>query len=93
MANVFLTPQALAKQALASLYETTVMLPLVYTDVSSEFASQKIGNTVNIRKPAVFVANDFVRATGIVPQDATEGTYFRSGSILCVRTAWGLGKG
>ncbi|MDY7542610.1 MULTISPECIES: P22 phage major capsid protein family protein [unclassified Cryobacterium] len=73
MANVFLTPQAIAKQALASLYETTVMLPLVYTDVSSDFATQKIGNTVNIRKPAVFVANDFDRATGIVPQDATEG--------------------
>lgn len=73
MANTFLTPQAIAKQALASLYETTHMLPLVYTDLTSEFTAKKIGDTINVRKPAVFVANLFNRATGIVPQDATEG--------------------
>lgn len=73
MANTFLTPDVIARQALASLYETTVMLPLVYTDVASEFGASKIGDTVNIRKPAVFTANEFDRATGIVLQDATEG--------------------
>lgn len=74
MANVFLTPEMIAANALATLYETTHMLPLVYTDLSSEFATQKIGNTVNVRKPAVFEAKLFNRATGIEPQDATEGT-------------------
>lgn len=72
MANDFITPSAIAKQGLASLYEQTVMLPLVYTDASTEFGTKKIGNTVDIKKPAVFVANDFDRATGIVVQDADE---------------------
>ncbi|HEX9228361.1 MAG TPA: P22 phage major capsid protein family protein, partial [Arthrobacter sp.] len=57
---------------LATLYETTQMLPLVYTDVSQAFATAKIGDTVNVRKPAVFTANVFDRAVGIVPQNATE---------------------
>lgn len=74
MVNTFLTPQTIANQALASLYETTHMLPLVYTDLTSEFAAQKIGNTINVRKPAVFTANLFNRTNGIVTQDATEGT-------------------
>lgn len=74
MANTLLTPDVIARQALASLYESLVMVPLVYTDVSSEFTTQKIGNAVNIRKPATFVAKDFVRADGIELQDATEGS-------------------
>jgi hypothetical protein len=73
MANTFITPEIVAAQALASLYSTTVMLPLVYSDVSSDFGPQKVGNTVNIRKPAVFVANDFDRSAGITIQNATEG--------------------
>lgn len=74
MVNTLITPGAVARASLASLYETTQMLPLVYTDLSSEFGTQKRGNTVNVRKPAVFTAVPFVRATGIVPQDATETT-------------------
>jgi hypothetical protein len=74
MANTLLTPSVLARQSLASLYETTQMLPLVYTDVSSAFTTAKIGDTVNVRKPAVFTANLFDRAVGIVPQNATEGS-------------------
>jgi hypothetical protein len=72
MANTLILPSVIAPQALATLYETTVMLPLVYTDVSSSFGPQKVGNTVNIRRPAVFTANEFDRAVGIVPQNATE---------------------
>jgi hypothetical protein len=74
MANTLLTPSVLATQALATLYETTQMLPLVYTDVSSSFTTAKVGDTVNVRKPAVFTANVFDRAVGIVPQDASEGS-------------------
>lgn len=74
MANTLITPSTIAPAALASLYETTQMLPLVYTDVSSSFTGQKVGNTVNVKKPAVFTAQTFNRGTGIVPQDATETT-------------------
>jgi hypothetical protein len=71
MANTLLTPSIIAKQALATLYETTVAAQLVHRDYSSEFVAS-IGDTVTIRKPAVFVANEFDEATGIVVQDATE---------------------
>lgn len=74
MANKFLTPDIIARQALATLYETTVMAPLVYRDVEREFTDAKIGDTVNIRKPATFEAKDFDQATGIELQDATEGS-------------------
>ena len=74
MANVFLSPQAIARQGLASLYETTHMLPLVYTDVSQTFQTSKVGDTVNVRKPAVFTAKRFDRTKGIEPQDAVEGS-------------------
>lgn len=72
MANTFLTPSVIAQQALATLYESTIMLPLVYTDLSQEFATAKIGDTVNVRKPAVFEAKLFNRGTGIEVQNATE---------------------
>jgi len=71
VANTFLTPQVIAEQALANLYETTVMAQLVHRDYEPEFAA-KIGTKVSIRKPAVFEANEFNRATGIVIQDAAE---------------------
>jgi hypothetical protein len=71
VANTLLTPQVIAEQALANLYETTVMAQLVHRDYEPEFAA-KVGNTITIRKPAVFEAREFNRATGIVVQDATE---------------------
>lgn len=71
MANTLLTPQVIAEQALANLYESTVMAQLVHRDYEPEFAA-KIGNTVTIRKPAVFEAKEFDRDTGIEIQDATE---------------------
>ncbi|WP_037162484.1 P22 phage major capsid protein family protein [Rhodococcoides fascians] len=74
MANVLLTPDLIAKQALATLYESLVMVPLVYTDLSTEFTSQKIGDTINVRKPAVFTAKRFNRANGIELQNATESS-------------------
>ncbi|AVP71362.1 P22 phage major capsid protein family protein [Prescottella equi] len=74
MANTLLTPDLIARQALATLYESMVMLPLVYTDLSTEFTTQKIGDTVNVRKPAVFEAKDFDRARGIELQDAVESS-------------------
>lgn len=71
MANTLLTPSIIAREALATLYAQTVMLPLVHTDYSDEFA--KVGDTVTIRKPATFASRDFVAdSSAIVIQNATE---------------------
>lgn len=72
MANTLVTPDVIARQALVSLEEQLVMQPLVYTDVTSDFAAARVGDTVNVRKPAVFESKKFDRATGIQIQDATE---------------------
>ncbi|WP_029923868.1 P22 phage major capsid protein family protein [Nocardia otitidiscaviarum] len=73
MANTLLTPDVIAKQALANLYEKLCMVPLVYTDVSQEWRGQKVGATVTIRQPATFTAQDFDRQNpGITIQNATE---------------------
>lgn len=71
MANTFLTAQVIARQALANLYETTVMASLVHRDYEPEFA-RKQGDAITIRKPAVFEAHEYNRATGIIVQEATE---------------------
>lgn len=74
MAHTLLTPDIIAKQALATLYETLVMRQLVHTDVSKEFTSAAVGDTINIRKPATFEAKTFNRANGIETQEANEGS-------------------
>lgn len=73
MANSFLTPDLIATRALATLYETTVMAQLVHRDYEADFG-HKQGDTITVRKPAVFTAAEFDRATGIQPQDAVEGS-------------------
>lgn len=70
MANTFLTPDVIARAALATLYETTVMSNLVYRDYEAEF--QNVGDTITIRKPTTFTANEYNRASGITVQNATE---------------------
>lgn len=75
MANQFLKVGAILDQALATLYETTIMAPIVYRDdIGQRLRSAKQGDTVNIRKPATFTAQLFDRAQGIQLQDATEGS-------------------
>lgn len=71
MANTFITPTQIARVALATLYANSVMLPLVYKDYSSEFSSNQ-GDTVTIRKPATFTAQEYNSSIGTVAQDATE---------------------
>lgn len=71
MANALLTPDVIAQAALANLYETTVMAGLVHRDYEDTFAGA-VGDTITIRKPAQFVAQEYNRATGITVQDATE---------------------
>ncbi|WP_327139323.1 MULTISPECIES: P22 phage major capsid protein family protein [unclassified Nocardia] len=75
MSNTLLTPSLIAKQALATLYNNLIMRQLVYTDISSEWTAQKPGNTIMIRKPAVFTPQRFIPNTnGIVVQSAVEGS-------------------
>lgn len=71
MANSFLTAQIIAQQALANLYETTIMAPLVHRDYEPEFG-RKVGDTITIRKPAIFTAQEYNRTSGITVQNATE---------------------
>lgn len=69
MANTFLTPDIIAREALMVLRNNAVMANLVHRDYSSEFVSG-VGDTITIRKPAAFVVKEF--ATEIETQDATE---------------------
>lgn len=71
MANTFITPSVIAARGLATLYNTTVLAQLVSRDYDTDFAG-KVGDTVTVRKPAVFTAQVFDRATGISLQDVVE---------------------
>lgn len=57
MANTFITPSIVARELLPNLYNKSVFLPLVYRNYANEF--QSVGDTVIIKTPAVFEANDF----------------------------------
>ena len=56
--NTFLTVQEIAQESLQRLRNNLVFAGLVHRDYSNEFASY--GDTVQIKKPATFTANDFV---------------------------------
>lgn len=70
MSNTLLTPSIIAKEALMVLESNLTMVPLVHTDYSNEFA--QVGDTITIRKPATFVAQNFTGSTSV--QDITEGS-------------------
>lgn len=69
MANTFLTPDIIAREALMILRNNAVMANLVHRDYSSEFVGG-VGDTITIRKPASFEAKEFNNA--ITVQDVTE---------------------
>jgi hypothetical protein len=70
----FITPSVIASAALATLYNTTVLLPLVNRDYDSDFQGKQ-GDTITVRTPASFIVDEFDRSTGIVLQDPTEGSF------------------
>jgi len=74
MADVFITPTVIAQRALATLYNETVLAAIVYRDFDADFTG-KIGDTVNVRVPVVFTADEFDRSTGIQIQDAREDRF------------------
>jgi coat protein Gp5 len=73
MPNQLLTVDVIAREAIATLYEQTVMAGLVHRDYEGDFTGNS-GDTITIRKPATFVVNEFNRTTGIVLQEAREGS-------------------
>lgn len=69
MANTFLTPDIIAREALMVLRNNAVMANLVHRDYSGEFVAG-VGDTITIRKPANFEAKEY--AGSITVQDANE---------------------
>lgn len=69
MANTILTPDIIAREALMVLRNNAVMANLVHRDYSEEFAAG-VGDTITVRKPATFVANEYNGSIEV--QDATE---------------------
>lgn len=71
MSNTLITPSVVAREALMRLYANAVTANLVHRDFSTEFVA-KVGDTVTVRKPATFTAQEFVTTT--TTQDATESS-------------------
>jgi hypothetical protein len=69
MANTFLTPDVIAREALMVLRNNAVMANLVHRDYSDEFVAG-VGDTITIRKPATFEAKEYNGS--ITVQDANE---------------------
>lgn len=70
MANNILTPELIAREALMVLRNNAVMANLVHRDYSGDFVGA-VGDTITVRKPATFVANEY-DGSKITVQDATE---------------------
>ena len=69
MSNTILTPEVIAREALMVLRNNAVMPKLVHRDYSDEFVGA-VGDTITVRKPATFTANEFTGSIQV--QDATE---------------------
>ena len=70
MSNTIITPSIIARVGLAQLENNLVMGKKVYRDYSREFV--KVGDTISVRRPVKFVANDGAVA---INQDVTEGKF------------------
>ena len=68
--NTILTPDIIAREALMVLRNNAVMANLVHRDYSGEFVGA-VGDTITVRKPATFVANEY-DGSKITVQDAKE---------------------
>lgn len=70
--GTYITPSVIASSALATLYNTTVLLPLVNRDYQGDFQGRQ-GDTITVRTPATFVAKEF--STEIELQTPEEGSF------------------
>lgn len=70
MANTFLTPSIIGKEALLILENELVATSLFHRGHTQEFTGSKVGDTISIRGPAAFTAQEWSGST--TTQDATE---------------------
>lgn len=70
MPNEFITIKNIARQTLPRLIENLVFPNLIYKDYSEAFAYQ--GDTIQVRKPVMLEASEFVQESGTTPQDVKE---------------------
>jgi hypothetical protein len=72
VANTFIKPTVIAARGIATLYNAILLAGLVWRDFDADFRGKQ-GDTITIRKPAVFTATEFNRSTRTTSwQDATE---------------------
>jgi len=72
MANSFITPSVVAREALVLLENNLVAANLFHRAHTSEFTGAKVGDTLTIRGPASFSANEFTSTTST--QNITESS-------------------
>ena len=70
MANTFVTLKTIARQALPCLIDNLVLPNLCHRDFSEEF--HDVGDTVRVRRPTVFTAEEFDAESGVSFQDMKE---------------------
>lgn len=72
MPNTFIVPSIIARLGIATLYNTIVLAGLVWRDFDADFTGKQ-GDTITVRKPAVFTAETFDQTARTTTwQDATE---------------------
>ncbi len=70
MSNTLLTPSIIAREALLRLRNSLVTAGLIHRGHEDEFKGRKVGDTITIRQPATFTAQEFTTTT--TEQAATE---------------------
>jgi len=70
MSNTFLTPDVIAREALLILENNLVAAQLFHRGHTQEFTGAKVGDTISVRGPATFTAQEFTSSISV--QDATE---------------------
>ncbi len=70
MGNTFITLKTIAREALPRLIDNLVFPGLVNRDFSEDF--HDVGDTVQVRRPTIFAAQDFDQDVGVTFQDMNE---------------------
>ena len=70
MANTFVTLKEIARQALPQLMDNLVFPQLCYRDFGAD--CHDLGDTIQVRRPAVFSADEFNQDTGVNYKDICE---------------------
>lgn len=74
MTQTLLTPSVIAQEALMILENNLVWANLVYRDYQSEFTGKKVGDTITIRGPAQFTAQEFTGSGPVTVQEIVESS-------------------